>query len=262
MNYVLSANNMTQLTGKWIVDSGATCHICDDQNLFVKLDPLNIPISVTLEDGHVLKATAQGIVRLKMMYDCGTRKCKLHDVLHVPDLSYNLLSVSKAVEKGITVKFNESRCVICDTNQKIITVVAKVGGLYHINTAPVGVHSMTALHSSFSREDLWHRWYGHLSVTSLQKLARDDLVKDFDYSCESGPEGKQCRNTFPSHLESSSKEFLDLIHSDVCRKINAKSLSGAGYFLTLIDGKTRYVWVYVLKHKDEVFDKFCEWKVM
>ena len=48
----------------------------------------------------------------------------------------------------------------------------------------------------------------------------------------------------------------------MCGKINAKSVSGAGYFLTLIDDKTRYAWVYVLKHKDEVFNKFREWKVM
>ena len=168
VNHILSANEMTQLTGKWIVDSGAASHICNDRNLFVKLDPLKIPISVTLGDGRVLKATARGIVSLKMTYDCGTRKCKLHDVLHVPDLSYNLLSVSKAVEKGITVKFDKS---IPDTNRKIITVAAKAGGLYHINTAPVEAHSMTAHHGSFSREDLWHRRYGHLSVKSLKKLA-------------------------------------------------------------------------------------------
>ena len=222
MNHVLSANEMTQLTGKWIVDSGATSHICNDRNLLVKLVPLKIPISVTLGDGRVLKATVQGIVSLKMMYDCGLHKCKLHDVLHVPGLSYNHLSVSKAVEKGITVKFfDESRCVICDINQKIITVAAKAGGLYHMDTAPVEIHSITAHHSSFSREDLWHRWYGHLSVKSLQNLAQDHLVKDFDYPtskgiqfCESCLEGKQCRSPFPSHLESSSKEVLDLVHSD------------------------------------------------
>ena len=51
MNHVLSANELTQLTGKWIVDSGATSHMCNDQNLLVKLDPLKIPISVTLGDG-------------------------------------------------------------------------------------------------------------------------------------------------------------------------------------------------------------------
>ena len=247
MNHVLSANEMTQLTGKCIVDSGATSHICNDQDLSVKLDPLKILISVMLGDGCVLKATAQGIVSLKMTYDCGTRKCKLHDLLHVPHLSYNLLSVSKAVEKGVSVMFDESRYVIHDTNQTIITVPAKAGGLYHTNTAPVEVHSMMAHYSSFSREDLLHRRYGHLSVKSLKKLARDDLVKDFDYSaskgiqfCESCLEGKQCRSPFPSHLESCSKEVLDLVHSDVCVKINAKSLGGAGYFLTLFDDKTRY----------------------
>ena len=34
------------------------------------------------------------------------------------------------------------------------------------------------------------------------------------------------------------------------------------YALTFIDDFTRYVWVYVLKHKSEVFSKFQEWKVL
>lgn len=42
--------------------------------------------------------------------------------------------------------------------------------------------------------------------------------------------------------------------------MNAKSLSGAEYFLTFIDENTHYVWVYVLKRKGEVFQKFPEWK--
>ena len=55
-------------------------------------------------------------------------------------------------------------------------------------------------------------------------------------------------------------ELLGLVHSDVCGKMNAKSLSGAEYFLTFIDDKSRYVWVYILKHKDDVFPCFLEWK--
>jgi 5'-3' exoribonuclease 2 len=39
-----------------------------------------------------------------------------------------------------------------------------------------------------------------------------------------------------------------------------KSLGGAEYFLTLIDDKTRYTWVYPLKTKDQVFDHFKEWQ--
>ena len=40
--------------------------------------------------------------------------------------------------------------------------------------------------------------------------------------------------------------------------MSAKSLGGAEYFLTLIDDNTHYVWVYPLKHKNEVFGLFSE----
>lgn len=52
------------------------------------------------------------------------------------------------------------------------------------------------------------------------------------------------------------------MHSDLCGKMNEKSLSGAEYFLSFIDDKIRYVWVYFLKSKDQVFEKFLEWKAM
>ena len=55
-------------------------------------------------------------------------------------------------------------------------------------------------------------------------------------------------------------EPLGLVHSDVCRKMSTHFLSGGEYFVTFIDDKTRYVWVYILKCKDEVFKKFLEWK--
>ena len=41
-----------------------------------------------------------------------------------------------------------------------------------------------------------------------------------------------------------------------------KSLGCAEYFLTIIHDKTRYVWVYFLKHKDEEFQRLVEWKAL
>ena len=52
------------------------------------------------------------------------------------------------------------------------------------------------------------------------------------------------------------------MHSDLCGKMNKKLLSGAEYFLSFVDDKTRYVWVYFLKSKEQVFEKFLEWKAM
>ena len=39
-------------------------------------------------------------------------------------------------------------------------------------------------------------------------------------------------------------------------------MRGGEYFLTFIDDCTHYTWVYVLKHKSEVFDKFQKWKAL
>ena len=42
--------------------------------------------------------------------------------------------------------------------------------------------------------------------------------------------------------------------------MEAKSLGGKEYFITFIDDKTKYCWVYVIKNKSDVFEKFKEWK--
>ena len=88
----------------------------------------------------------------------------------------------------------------------------------------------------------------------MKKLAKDKLVHGFDYDesgdigfCESYAEGKHHRSQFPTTGCKRSEEPLGLVHSDVCGKMNAQSLGGAEYFLTLIDDKTRYAWMYVLK---------------
>ena len=103
----------------------------------------------------------------------------------------------------------------------------------------------------------------------MQKLAKNELAVGFDYDvskeihfCEHCAQGKHHRSRFPSSGGKRSDEPLGLVHSDVCGKINTKSLSGAEYFVTFIDDKTHFVWMYVLKHKSQVFEKFLEWKAM
>ena len=60
-------------------------------------------------------------------------KCKLMDVLYVPKLSYNLLSVSKATEAAATTEFNEQGCQIYNGSNKLIAVAKKTGILYYLN---------------------------------------------------------------------------------------------------------------------------------
>ena len=238
-----------------------------------ELENLKKPLDIILGDGHTLNATGSGTVTLMLESSSLKRKCKFHDVLYVPELTYNLLSVSKAVDKGISFTFKESECIIKDANQKLITVARKVGSLYHVLCTKLKSHVYSVTEKQpnkdhSSKEDLWHRRYGHLGIKSLQKLASGDLVEEFDYNasndisfCEPCLKGKHQRSQFPTYSEKKKSEPLELVHSDVCGKLSSKSLSGAEYFVTFTDDKTRYVWVYVIKKKSEVFKKFCEWKI-
>ena len=49
--------------------------------------------------------------------------CTLHDVLQVPDLAYNFLSVPAASKKGKVTSFSEMRCEIRDSKSKLIASV-------------------------------------------------------------------------------------------------------------------------------------------
>lgn len=79
----------------WIVDSGATCHICNSKELFNDFQPLTKPKEVTLGDNHTLKATSIGVVEVKLKLSSGeSRVGRLSEVLYVPSLAYNLLRVA------------------------------------------------------------------------------------------------------------------------------------------------------------------------
>ena len=100
----------------------------------------------------------------------------------------------------------------------------------------------------------------------MQKLVKKELVDQLDYQasgeigvCEACIGGKQCKNSFNLSKTATSMP-LELVHSDVCGKMGQKSLGGAEYFLTLLDDKTHYAWVYPLKTKDQVFECFKEWQ--
>ena len=266
-------SSLTKKENAWIIDSGATCHMCNDASLFVELYNWEKPEEVTLGDGHVVKANGRGVVKIEI--ECQrsqkAKNCVLQDVLYVPSLSYNLVSVSKATKSGKTVTFDEDGCHILDESQKLIANAKRVGNLYYLSYVDSGHHANPTVESSSvaSKEVTWHKRYGHLGVQNVQKLAKENLVDGYDYDktkdidfCESCTEGKHHRSTFPVKESERGKEPLDLVHSDVCGKMGAKSLGGAEYFLTFMDDNTHYVWIYVLKHKDEVFGKFLEWKAL
>ena len=69
------------------------------------------------------------------------------------------------------------------------------------------------------------------------------------------------KNPFPKS-EKKTKGTLELIHSDVCGPMSSTSLSGFEYYITFIDDYSRKTWIYLLKAKSDVFEKFKEFKAL
>ena len=49
---------------------------------------------------------------------------------------------------------------------------------------------------------------------------------------------------------------------DICGPMSTRALSGDEYCVTFIDDHSRKTWIYFLKTKDEVFDRFKEFKAL
>ena len=237
------------------------------KELFDDYQPLPKPQKVTLGDNHTIEAIGKGAVEVKLkLPDGGSKIGRLSDVLYVPTLAYNLLSVAKVTEAGKTAHFGETQGEFVDSHGEVVAVASKVGCLYYLDCESIPNQQINSA-SHQSKESMWHRRLGHLGQRSLCSMKKDQLVDGFDYDtskeidfCESCVSGKICRSSFPKCGRDRATEPLGIVHSDVCGKLSSPSLSKAEYFVVFIDDKTHYVWIYVLQHKHEVFQKFVKWK--
>jgi hypothetical protein len=146
-----------------------------------------------------------------------------------------------------------------------------------IATAPV-VNDMYKLHlnatslvAAAAKDEpsmkVWHERLAHLNTISMKQMVQRKLVRGLPSlkgsmlpPCEGCTLGKCHRKPFPKVVRDRARTPLELVHSDVCGPMPQLSVGGARYFVTFIDDFSRYTSVYFLSSKDQVLEKFQEWK--
>jgi hypothetical protein len=121
-------------------------------------------------------------------------------------------------------------------------------------------------HSTESPCELWNKRLAHINYKSLPYVSKVvtgllEFKVDHESVCKGCAQGKNIKNPFPKS-NSKEKGILELIHSDVCGPMSSTSLSGYVYYVSFIDDYYRKTRVYFLKSKDEVFEKFKEFKAL
>lgn len=245
----------------WIIDSGASSHMCKNSHKFRNFHTFRRQLEVTLGDGHSLGATGKGDVTLMMNMADGKSKCTLRDVLYVPNLAYNLFSVSKATEAGKSTEFDKTGCSVREgAGGRLIASGYRRRNLYYLDQGREPHHAHTASVVT------WHRRFGHLGDQSLRKVEK--MVHGLRMKSDAGEtptvcipclSGKQHATPFPEGTRKTGR-VLEVVHSDVCGKMGDKSLGGAEYFVSFIDDYSNHVWAYPIKKKSDVFSVFTRWK--
>ncbi|KAF7841438.1 Retrovirus-related Pol polyprotein from transposon TNT 1-94 [Senna tora] len=203
---------LTTRTGaSWIIDSGASSHICGDKRLLTDLRAKEGKNTVTLPDGSVKIVQYIGKVFL-------SSKLILEDVLFVPEFKYNLISVGKLTNStGMQMIFSKSYCMVQDLLSKQNTVIGRLkGNLYMLDDGVADFVNHFVCTVDDSKIVNWHSKLGHPAYEALKHLPFDVSLSDV----------KQWPFSKPS-------------------------LSGAQYFLTIVDDKSRSVWIYMMQNKSQ-----------
>lgn len=92
----------------WIVDTGATDHMCSNLNIMHDLHNIDYPIHVSFPNGTKVSIIQIGTVsRTPSLY--------IHNVFYVPSFHYNLLSISRiAQDSNLTMIFSPTHCILWD----------------------------------------------------------------------------------------------------------------------------------------------------
>ncbi|MCO5587489.1 hypothetical protein L7F22_041438 [Adiantum nelumboides] len=248
----------------WYFDSGASRHITSRKDLFSSLDAAPAGKKVTCANNA--SYPIKGVGKILITISDGSDLC-LPDVLYVPGIKKNLLSVSSLAKNGLRVIFEDDRCIIRDRENgySLITTGTLENGLFVLDRYEKQIQACIAETKTQAMQDaeLWHARFGHVGYGSLMTLQRHNMVHDLSllempprHVCEGCVLGKMHRFAFSHDGSVRATRKLQLVHSDVCGPMRTPSVGNSLYFVTFIDDFSRFCWVYPLKAKSDVFVVF------
>jgi 5'-3' exoribonuclease 2 len=263
---------------EWQVDLGATSHMTPDRTAFIEYAMLSTRQSVVAANGSTLPGIGRGRVRIPVSVDGHTRSIVLTDVLHVPQIKGNLISVARLQDKGLVVETTappkRMALVIKDHGRKV-GVASRVGRSYILDmptesAMPAGLatdrqegvtdsqgevtdHQEEVTDRQASVYARWHQRFGHLGPQLIEKVHK--VVGDMPQHVrptEGQPTCEVCALTKKVRVinrasPERSIEPLARVFSDFWGPYREPALTGDVYMLTFTDDYTRKSWVTLTK---------------
>ena len=117
-----------------------------------------------------MQAKGRGIVKVSTTK--GTKVIK--NILYIPELNQNLLSVAQMLRNGYEEAFKENFCFITDADDSAIAKIKMEGNNFYLDLNVVEGNILSVKYEmSVDR----HKRLGHHNFKSLKMLHDDDMVK-------------------------------------------------------------------------------------
>lgn len=248
-------------TEEWFPDSGATNHMTNNlQNLNLGNMSYTGKHSVAMGNGETIN-----ISHIETCTIEGTRSLYLNNLLRVPSIKKNLISVSQfAKENNVYFEFHPGFCLVRDLLNKNILLQGKLDqGLYKFsnmrkrsfcNNLEWCNNVSTNNDKDVNILDAWHCKLGHSSSDVVKQVLNENKIS-FPKLCSSNicthcQIGKSHKLPF-QYSETAYEKPLELVAADLWGPSPHISTQGDKYYLSLVDAHSRYTWIYFLKAKSD-----------
>lgn len=242
----------------WSLDSGASSHMTGCRSIITDYKEHDNR-TVTLADGTTITSKGTGVVTFRTTDGSTARTLTARNVLHVPGMVDNLISVSKLTDSGLQVVFSGNVCQVF-SGQQLVLSAEKADGIYSLRAEVIRPHeSANGAHDDIFL--LWHRRMGHVNFRTLETMSKQQAVTGIPCfengtrkTCTRCVEGKQSRDHFKPSSTGPRRSVLDLLHIDLCGPFPVASFGGSRYLLVIVDDGSRKVTPFFLRYKDEATD--------
>ncbi|POW01580.1 hypothetical protein PSTT_12373 [Puccinia striiformis] len=211
----------------FVLDSGSSAHMTSNLNLFTSMKLKEEGVVKTSSGSESLKIKGSGTIKLSNQFG----DFSFSNVLFVPDLVVNLLSVRCLVLDGYNVSFEKNMFTITKENQ------VSMRGEYRGNLPCL---EFCNHHSHLTADEELHKSLGHNPM-----------------SCEACAVSKITKGSFHTRHSQASKPFEEL-HLDLVGPISPTSRGGHRYFMTVVDSCTRFVAAIPLKRKSDATESIIQ----
>ena len=200
--FAVSASGETHDPSMWLVDSGASEHFCRSRDAFFNYQELPSPLVVRVGGSQTLQAVGTGTVLLRVQSTSNPTTLSLDQVLHVPGLRRNLISVSAMLRDGWTVRADNTSFIL--SNETDTITAQPNNGLFTLHARILNPSFEHEVHVSLLKKNPTlqqaHEILGHINKASVQKLMRKYGLKykpDRE-DCEPCLRGKMNRASYHS----------------------------------------------------------------